>query len=519
MPESGRDVLSHRLIPMTETRIDAPRGPIFASTRTAAAGGSASDDDGRMSAEGPSRGANYSPYGGSEAATAASVGGHRAEGPHRGANYFPYGGSEAATAASVGGHPPALISSLRQLARLRDFAIVGQAVAIALAASLGVALPVASMMLIVAAELAMNVYAARRIRRGNGVTHREVASQLAFDLAAFTGLLLLAGGAANPFALLYLPHVVLIALLLPTRAAAVGTFVVISCFGIAYAFASPLRYVTGDEVPDAVLTLGLWASFALSALVTAWFIGRIVADLRTHDRLLHEAARRELNDAALLRMGTLAAGAAHELGTPLMTMAVVAGEIAREADTPARQRDAAILVAQVDACRLALGHLADAAGHVRTAGGGRAPLDRFLATIVARFRATRPDVPLDGALGRNDARARNLRRRGAPAGNSDPAQQRGRRFAASCRDRGQVGREHPPALGRRPRRGSRRRVPRKARPVVLHDQAARKGHRDGPRAHGVDARPSRRQRGLVESPRRRARRRDHAAAQGIAFDE
>ena len=77
--------------------------------------------------------------------------------------------------------------------------------------------------------------------------------------------------------------------------------------------------------------------------MTAWFVGRIVADLRTHDRLLHEAARRELNDAALLRIGTLAAGAAHELGTPLMTMAVVAGEIAREADTPARQRDAAIL--------------------------------------------------------------------------------------------------------------------------------------------------------------------------------
>lgn len=291
--------------------------------------------------------------------------------------------------------PPALVASLRRLLWLRGLAIVGQCVAIALALALDVALPLDPIVLVVTAELAMSIYAGVRLRRGTAATHREVAAHLAFDLAAYSLLLILAGGAANPFALLYLLHVVLVALLLPIRLAAAGTLLVIASFGLAYAFSEPLHDWWGEPIPHSLISLGLWVSFTLTATVTAWFVGRIVVDLRTHDRLLHEAARRELNDAALLRLGTLAAGAAHELGTPLMTMAVIAGEFAREADTPARERDAAILQAQIDTCRQALGNLAAAAGHVRTQGGGRAPLDRFLGGIAARFQAMRPDVPLE----------------------------------------------------------------------------------------------------------------------------
>ncbi len=291
--------------------------------------------------------------------------------------------------------PPALVASLRRLMWLRGLAIAGQAVAIGLAVALDVALPLAPLGVVVAAEVMMNVYAAARLRRGRPATHREVAFHLAFDLAAFTLLLILTGGAANPFASLFLLQVVLIALLLPVRLAIGGTLLVIASFGLAYAFSEPLHDWWGVPLPHSLLTLGLWGSFTLTAAMTAWLVGRIVVDLRTHDRLLHEAARRELNDAALLRLGTLAAGAAHELGTPLMTMAVMAGEFAREADTPARERDAAILQAQIDACRQALGNLAAAAGHVRTPGGGRAPLDRFLAGLAARFQAMRPEIPLE----------------------------------------------------------------------------------------------------------------------------
>lgn len=304
----------------------------------------------------------------------------------------------AARSGSAGGDradPQPLLAGLRQLMHLRSLAIAGQAAAIALALALGVSLPILPVATIVGGLAVFNVLVAARVRRGMPTTHREVAAHLALDLGAFTGLLLLAGGMENPFAHIYLLHVVLIAILLPWTLAVAGTLLVIASFALAFRFAEPLRYADGQPLPDDLVAFGVWVSFALTAVVTAWVLLRIAATLREHDRLLQEAARRALNDEAVLRFGTLAAGAAHELGTPLTTMAVVVGEMRRSAETPARQGDAAILSQQIDACRNALANLRAAAGHARAEGGGRERLDGFLASIVAHFRAMRPGVPLE----------------------------------------------------------------------------------------------------------------------------
>ena len=290
---------------------------------------------------------------------------------------------------------PPLLAGLRQLMHLRSVAIVGQALAIAMALGLGVALPVVPMAIIVGLLVMLNMLVSARLRRGTPATHGEVAAHLALDLAGFTTLLVLAGGTANPFGLVFLLHVVLIAMLLPWRLALAGTVLVIASFALAFHFAAPLRYANGMALPNELMALGLWLGFTLTAGVTAWFIVHIMATLREHGRLLREAARRALNEEAVLRIGTLAAGAAHELGTPLTTMAVVVGEMRHEAKTPAQQRDVAILGAQIDTCRQALASLRAAAGHARVEGGRRANLDAFLVSIVARFRAMRPDIPLE----------------------------------------------------------------------------------------------------------------------------
>jgi two-component system sensor histidine kinase RegB len=93
-----------------------------------------------------------------------------------------------------------------------------------------------------------------------------------------------------------------------------------------------------------------------------------------------------------MRLGALAAGAAHELASPLTTMSAVAGEMEREAQSPSLRRDAGILADQIAACRRTLSNLLAAAGHARSEGGGRQRLDAFLAATVARFRAMRPDA-------------------------------------------------------------------------------------------------------------------------------
>ena len=229
------------------------------------------------------------------------------------------------------------------LLRLRAVAVAGQVIAIAVAQGLGVGLPLVPMGMIVGGSLAISAWSWLRSRRGAPVTLTEVVVLLAFDLAAFS-LLARAGGRDREPVL-----VALRSARRADRAAAAATPCLRRRAGrrgelrdrLRVLRAAPLR--DGRPVPDAVLAVGLWVGFALTALVTAWFVVRIVADLRAHERLLREAARRALNDEAIMRLGALAAGAAHELATPLTTMAVVAGEMAREAQTPAVQRDAAIL--------------------------------------------------------------------------------------------------------------------------------------------------------------------------------
>jgi two-component system sensor histidine kinase RegB len=302
--------------------------------------------------------------------------------------------SQVLPAATSVSDPPALLAGLRQLMHLRSIAVIGQTGAIALAQALGIVIPAAPMLVIVAALLALNVHTWARLKRGAPATHREIAAHLALDLGAFTALLLLAGGTANPFGLLYLLHVVLIAMLLPWRLALAGTALVVASFALAYEFAEPLHYASGETLSDAVMTIGLWVSFTLTAAATAWYVVRITTTLREHDRLLLEAARQALNDEAVLRISTLAAGAAHELATPLTTMSVVVGEMRRAADTPERARDAGILADQIEACRHALGNLRAAASHASADPGGSERIDRFLGAVVTRFEALRPGVKL-----------------------------------------------------------------------------------------------------------------------------
>jgi two-component system, sensor histidine kinase RegB len=100
-----------------------------------------------------------------------------------------------------------------------------------------------------------------------------------------------------------------------------------------------------------------------------------------------------LRDEEVLRIGALAAGAAHELATPLTTMAVTAGEILRSAESPVVRRDADILVSQIRICRETTAALLLAAGgHTQSVSGGRERLDFFLEAIVRRCRAVHPNA-------------------------------------------------------------------------------------------------------------------------------
>ena len=289
--------------------------------------------------------------------------------------------------------PPALVDSLRQLMQLRAIAVAGQSLAIVAAIALGVALPVVAMALVVAALVAVNMALWFRLRRLTATSHREVLTHLAVDLAAFTLLLILAGGPANPFCLLLLVHVVLIALLLPLVMALPMFALVLACFALMSRWHGPLAMANGTALSPDLERYGAWMSFMLTAMVAAWFVMRISASLREHERLLHVAAQKAVNDETVVRIGALAAGAAHELATPLTTIAILVDEIRHHAAGDRVRGDADVIAAQVDACRQTLGNLTAAARHARLAGECEL-VDCYLEGIAAHCRAIRPDILL-----------------------------------------------------------------------------------------------------------------------------
>jgi two-component system, sensor histidine kinase RegB len=289
--------------------------------------------------------------------------------------------------------PPPLVDSLRQLLLLRSVAVAGQGAAIAVAVALGVALPVMAMALVVAVLVATNVALWLRLRHATSTTHREVLLNLLLDLAAVTLLLMLAGGPANPFHLLLLLHVVVIALLLPGALAAPMVLLVLACFALISRWHAPLAMADGSALPRNLQALGEWLSFVLTALVAAWFVARISATLREHERLLSVAAQKAANDETVVRIGALAAGAAHELATPLTTISILVDEIRHDVAAASVRRDADVIAAQVGACRQTLANLTAAARHARV-GGEHEPVDGYLEGVAAQCRAIRPGLVL-----------------------------------------------------------------------------------------------------------------------------
>jgi two-component system sensor histidine kinase RegB len=137
----------------------------------------------------------------------------------------------------------------------------------------------------------------------------------------------------------------------------------------------------------------MWVIFVLSAATIAWFVARMTAAIRARDAELAAAREAALRDERVVALGNLAAGAAHELGTPLATLSVLAEELEGRTDLPqAAREDLALMSAQVRACKRLITQLAERAGVDRAEAARSLDLDTWLEALIARWRAQRPFV-------------------------------------------------------------------------------------------------------------------------------
>ena len=279
----------------------------------------------------------------------------------------------------------------RRSIQLRWWLLLAATIAVSSAPTLlGLALPLAPMLAVLGSLAGFNVWLQWRAAKDTATPAGELFGQLCVDLAALTVLLYLSGGAANPLISLLLIPVAVAALSLPGRLTAAATVLAVLAYSLLTWLYLPLS--VGDAERAARLHLaGMWLTFVVSAAMIAWFVARMTASIRERDRRLAAAREQALRDERVVALGALAAGAAHELGTPLATIAVLVGELEREPTLDADARaDLALVREQVALCKGIIGGMAERSGADRAGEGRSQDAAAWLRAVLGRWQAMRP---------------------------------------------------------------------------------------------------------------------------------
>ena len=289
-------------------------------------------------------------------------------------------------------------ADLRRLFVLRNLAIAGQIAAVVTTIGvLKMPLPLAPIAGIITTLVLFNAGTWLLLRQHWHVSYPAFFIQLMIDVLALTGLLYYTGGATNPFVSLYLIPLAISATVLTSRYTWALSAITVVCYSSLLHDYVPLPHVHHTEMsPFGMHVYGMWLGFVLSAGIIAYFVVGMSKTLRQQDHALAEARERTLRDAQLVQLGTLAASTAHELGTPLGTMALIAEELEETCDrhdTEMRER-LALLHGQIDRCKSALATLTASAGDVRLSGGGAMAVDGYLTSLQAEWQQANPEVTL-----------------------------------------------------------------------------------------------------------------------------
>ena len=306
--------------------------------------------------------------------------------------------AEAAAPPLLGVTRSATAITLTWLIRLRWGFFLAQAATVVLARYvLDVDVPIAALAGVVAtsglSNLALDLWSRKRRDPHQSV----LGGVFVLDTLLLTALLYFSGGPANPFSVFYLVHVTIAAVALGMRWAAL--VVVLSVMSYATLFfkhvnVPAMEHAHHSGTAFSVHLQGMWVALVIAASLIAYFVTRVSGALRAREVELLRTQRLAARNEKLASLSTLAAGAAHELGTPLATIAIAAKELERSIHSAPDEAvaDARLIRDELERCRAIVSRMSASAGQ----SIGELPAPTSTTAVLAALRERMGDAALSG---------------------------------------------------------------------------------------------------------------------------
>lgn len=290
---------------------------------------------------------------------------------------------------------------LEHLLKLRFIAIFSQTVTILFVHfGMKISLPLLPMFEVIVVTVLIAALTYWRTCQADPVSEIEITLHLALDTCLLAIMLYYSGGFTNPFVSLFLVQIAIAASFLRARYSitiVILTMLLYSVLAIVFVPLSPQKGYFVDFF-DIHLT-GMWVGFILSALITTAFVTMLANIARKREEKLARAREKMLNNEHLVYLGTLSAGVAHEINTPLSSIKMMLTEMEQcEPGDPWAREQLPILREQTEICIQRIRELTQAVQNKNVSDPAEQTLDKFANTLIRRWRAMRPEISLQQTI-------------------------------------------------------------------------------------------------------------------------
>lgn len=272
-------------------------------------------------------------------------------------------------------------NNIRLIFYLRWIAILGQIIAIYFTHYIiKIELPIKEMSCLVFGLTIFNFFTYARIKEKH-VSDKEIFIQLLFDILILAGLLYFSGGGANPFISLFLLQIVIASIILNKYYTWTLVFITICCYLTLTFWYIEIPHFHHYHIGDFfnMHLHGMFIAFILSSVIIAHFVVRMSNNLQ-------QAREQQNAEEHIIKIGMLAAGAAHELSTPLSTIAIITREVIKDAaktkkHIPDILDNLKMMEKQVEKCKLVISDVLTASGKTRGENAKTIHLKKYFTDI------------------------------------------------------------------------------------------------------------------------------------------